>query len=231
MDRNTKIKSAIQNNFCPAVSINPWDMNRDIQLIKDSDNLNFCVFKSINNIHYLIYKNNLNYIISYDLTNFQKLSQIKFTDFDCDKIKHFLDKINKRDLILFINFEIIKIFNAVNWTCLGQIKEKIPKNLPIEIEFRLIAYNCNNACMFENNKKNYIVTSKTNSQYFKFWEINGHKIKEIKTPNKKNLIIKTYNNFIISGNLNCCTSYNFKTKISRNIHLLKMMIIIIILII
>ena len=114
---------------------------------------------------------------------------------------------------------------------MGQIKEKIPKNLPIEIEFRLIAYNCNNACMFENNKKNYIVTSKTNSQYFKFWEINGHKIKEIKTPNKKNLIIKTYNNFIISGNLNCCTSYNFKTKISRNIHLLKMMIIIIILII
>jgi len=58
MDRNTKIKSAIQNNSCPTVSINPGNMNRDIELIKDSNSLNFCVFKSINNIHYLIYKNN-----------------------------------------------------------------------------------------------------------------------------------------------------------------------------
>ena len=69
-----------------------------------------------------------------------------------------------------------------------------------------------NACIFENNKQNYIVTSNLNSQYFKFYDLNGNKIKDIKTPNEKNIIIETYKNLIISGNYNCCTSYNFNNK-------------------
>ena len=218
MNRNRKIKSAIQNSR-PTVSINPGNMKKNIELIKDLGNVIFCVFKSINNIHHLIYQNNLNYIISYDLTNSQKLSQIKFTNFENYRIKHFLDKINKRDLILFINFDTIKIFNVVNWTCIGQIKENITKILPIPgILERIILLDSKggiNACMFENNKNNYIVTSNLNSQYFKFYEVNGNKIKNIKTPNEKNLIVETYNFFIISGNLNCCTSYNFNTKIFK----------------
>ena len=227
MNRNRKIKSAIQNISRPTVSINPGNMKKKIELIKDSDNINFCVFKSINNIYHLIYKNNLNYIISYDLTNSQKLSQIKFTNFDFDEIKHFLDKINKRDLIFFYNFDTIRIFNAADWTCMAQIKEninEINRRMP-GVVYIIKAFDKRNgginACLFENNKKNYILTSYLNSQYFKFWELNGHKIKDIKTPNDKNIIIETYNFFIISGNYNCCTSYNFNTKIFKKYKVIK----------
>ena len=224
MKRIRNIKSAIQNNYRPIISINPGNMKKSIELIKDSANFIFCVFKSINNIYNLIYKN-FNYIIFYDLINSQKLSQIKFTNFNFDEIKHFLDKINKRDLILFINFDTIKIFNAVNWTCMAQIKENITKIHPIPGMLYIIKSLDKkggiNACIFENNKKNYIVTSYLNSQYFKFWELNGNKIKDIKTPNKQNLIIETYNCFIISGNYNCCTSYNFNTKKFKNYKVIK----------
>jgi len=225
MNKNRKIKSAIPNNSRPTVSTNPGNMKKNIELINDLGNVIFCVFKSINNIHHLIYKNNSNYIISYDLTNSQKLSQIKFANFDFDEIKHFLDKINKRDIIFFINFDTIKIFNAANWTCMGQIKEKINKINPIQgVLYRIISIDKKggiNACMFESKKKNYIVTSCLNSQYFKFWELNGHKIKDIKTPNERNLTIGTYNFFIISGNHDCCTSYNFNTKIFKKYKVIK----------
>ena len=70
-----------------------------------------------------------------------------------------------------------------------------------------------NICIFENNKKYYIITYNSNSQYLTLYDLNGQKIKEIKTPNEHNLIVESYNNFIISGNINCCTSYNFNNKI------------------
>ena len=226
MNKNRKIKSAIQNNSRPTVSINPGNMKKNIELIKDSVNAIFCVFKSINNIYHLIYENNLYYIISYDLTNSQKLTQIKFTNFNFDEIKHFSDKINKGDLILFINFDTIKIFNVANWTCIVQIKENINiiNNRMLGVVYRIKSLDRNggiNACIFENNKKNYILTSYLNSQYFKFWELNGHKIKDIKTPNEKNIIIGTYKFYIISGNINCCTSYNFNTKIFKKYKVIK----------
>jgi len=60
-------------------------MHKNIELINNSVSAIFCVFKSINNTYHLIYKNNLFYIISYDLINSQKLSQIKFNNFDYDE--------------------------------------------------------------------------------------------------------------------------------------------------
>ena len=50
-------------------------------------------------------------------------------------------------------------------------------------------------------------------------EIN--KIKDVKTPNEKNIIIETYKNFIISSNYNCCTSYNFNSKQFKNYKIIK----------
>ena len=118
------IKSAIPNNSHSIISKNPVKMN----IINDSVSNIFCFFKSINNTYILIYKNNLFYIISYDLTHSQKLTQIKLKNYDIiSEIKHFLDKINKRDLILFTNFDTIKIFNLANWTYIVQIKENINK--------------------------------------------------------------------------------------------------------
>jgi len=226
MNKIRNIKSAVQKNSRPKISITPGNLKKNVELIKDSVSAIFCVFKSINNTYQLIYKNNLFYIISYDLINSQKLSQIKFNNFDFDEIKHFLDKINKRDLILFINFDTIKIFNVSDWTCVFQIKENINKinNRILGVCYRIKSLDRDggiNACIFENCKKNYIVTSYLNSQHFKFWDLNGNKIKDIKTPNEKNYIIETYQNLIISGNVNCCTSYNFHSKQFKNYKVIK----------
>ena len=78
-----------------------------------------------------------------------------------------------------------------------------------------------NACIFENNKQNYIVTSNLNSQYFKFYDLNGNKIKDVKATNEKNIIIEAYKNFIISGHYNCCKSYNFNSKQFKNYKITK----------
>ena len=219
--RNNK-NSIKNNNNRSIISDDPGNLKIDIELIKDSFSNIFCSFKSINGAYILIYTNELFYIISYDLTNSQKLTKIKFSNFDnFFEIRHFLDNINKRDLILFINFDTIKIINFSNWTCITQIKEKINK---INDQIPGVVYRYKsidkkggvNACIFENNKKNYIATSHLNSQYFKFYDLNGNKNKDIKTPNKINIIIETYKNFIISGNYNCCTSYDFKNKKFKN---------------
>ena len=61
----------------------------------------FTVFKSINNILYLIYSNRNKSIISYDIIHNIKLNEIKkahcalITNF-----RHYLDKIKKTDLII-----------------------------------------------------------------------------------------------------------------------------------
>ena len=84
---------------------------------------------------------------------------------------------------------------------MSQIKENINKinNRILGVCYRIKSLDRDggiNACIFENCKKNYIVTSYLNSQYFKFWDLNGNKIKDIKTPNEKNYIIETYQNLI-----------------------------------
>ena len=179
MNKIRKIKSAIPNNSF--IFNNIGNMNKNIELIKDSVSKTFCLFKSINNTYILIYENNLFYIISYDLSNSQKLTQIKLLNVDIiSEIKHFLDKVNKRDLILFTNFDSIKIFNLANWACIVQIKENINKinNLILGVVYIYKSLDKNggiNVCTFENNKQNYIVTSNLNSPYFKFYDINGNK--------------------------------------------------------
>ena len=74
----------------------------------------FTAFKSINNILYLIYASDNKSIIAYNLSKFQKITEI----IDAHKniatnFRHYLDIINKRDLILSISAyeNSIKIWN------------------------------------------------------------------------------------------------------------------------
>ena len=69
-----------------------------------------------------------------------------------------------------------------------------------------------NCCILNNNNQNYIITSNYDSDCFRIYDFNGNKIKNIKTPNAINIEIETYQDYIISGNINRCTSYNFNTK-------------------
>ena len=81
----------------------------------------FTIFKSISDILYLVYATYEKSIICYNLINQKKTTEIKnchnryITNF-----RHYLDKINKRDLIISIsNFDNnLKIWDAYNWGCI-----------------------------------------------------------------------------------------------------------------
>ena len=87
-----------------------------INLAKIKSNTQFITFKSINNIFELIYiyEENVNdykknSIICYDLTNFQKINEIK--NENVSEIKHIFDSFNKRDLIISLSDHYVKIWN------------------------------------------------------------------------------------------------------------------------
>ena len=106
-------------------SSSPKDLQYKKDLTKDSfseydyDNT-FTVFKSINNILYLIYTNKNKSILFHDIIDNRILKEIKnahnkyITNF-----KYYLDKINERDLILSISADDnnLKLWN-INYECL-----------------------------------------------------------------------------------------------------------------
>ena len=83
----------------------------------------FCIFNSINNdIMYLIYKDNKNSIISYNMNECKKIKEIKNAHkHEITNFKYCIDKINKRDLIISRSNELIKLWNAYNWENLWNI--------------------------------------------------------------------------------------------------------------
>ena len=78
----------------------------------------FAVFKSINDILCLIYANQDKSIICYDLKCLKKISEIKsHHKGNINNFRHYLDKKNKRDLVLSLSNKDnnLKIWNANNW--------------------------------------------------------------------------------------------------------------------
>ena len=174
----------------------------------------FTVFKSINNILYLIYSNRNKSIISYDIIHNIKLNEVKkahcalITNF-----RHYLDKIKKTDLIISISTmgNNIKLWNVKDFTCLANIKN-FNKN-----------YWIFSACFLNENNQIYIVTSNHNLDDYDIIEVfdmKGNKIKEINESNDETFFIDTYYdnksliNYIITGNKGYVKSYVFnKNKI------------------
>ena len=175
----------------------------------------FTVFKSINDILYLIYSNRQNSIIFYDLINNTKILEIK--NAHNDNVNNFIyynDIINKRDLILTVSKNNIKIWNVNNVECLLDIK-----NIYKDGEVL--------SCFLINNNQihiltgNFIVGKETES--IRIFDFKGNKEKEINNSKDTLLFIDSYydkkllNNYIITGNLqDCCKSFDYnKTKIYK----------------
>ena len=192
----------------------PKDIHFLNDLVKDSfakfclDNT-FSVFKSINNLFYLIYTNKNKSIISFDIMDNKKVIEIKnaheqyITNF-----RHYCDKINKRDLLITISGEDnnIKLWNINSFDCLLDIKN-INKNGFLD-----------SACFLTDNNKNYIISSNVNyttCEAIKVFDFKGNKIKEIANSNDTTIFIdsyydkKTSKNYIITGNYGYAKSYDF----------------------
>ena len=204
----------IQNEF----KSNPTNIKYFTDLTNDSycqysflDNI-FNIFKSIDNILYLIYTNEKKSIFFFDLINNQKISEIKkahkMTIFN---IRHYLDTIKKRDLIISISFgKNIKLWNIKNLECLYYYNH---------------IYDCGtiySACFIKDNNNNYIITSNSdfpsNFGMIKIFDFYGNKIKEINDSNDSTFFIDIFydknksKDYIVTGNYNYVKSYDYSNN-------------------
>ena len=194
---------------------NPKDIYSVTDITKEaysddiSDNT-FAVFKTIDEFLYLVFTNKNRSIICYNIIEQKKTIEIKNSHNEhITNFRHFLDTINKRDLILSISSadKNIKMWDANGWECL--------LNIP---------YIYNNgelysACFINDNNNNYILTSNSNiygdSGPIKVYDFSGNKIKEIEDSNENTSFINTFYdqksliNFILTGNSNYVKSYDF----------------------
>ena len=178
----------------------------------DFSNNAFSVFKSNNNIIYIIYSNVDNSIISYNLIKNEKLNEIKNAhENDITNIRYYLDNLYKREIILSVSSydNNIKLWNIKNWECLFNIKN---------INRAGYLYS---ASILNDNNNNYIITSNYyifNPDPIKVFDINLDKKKEINDSYESTKFITTYydnkkdKNYIITGNKGYLKSYDYKSN-------------------
>ena len=170
----------------------------------------FTIFKSINDILYLIYSNKNKSIICFDLFRESIIAELKYChDENITNFKHYLDEINKRDIIMSISNEDnnIKLWNVNNWECILNIQN-------VNTYGHLYS-----ACFLKDNNNNYIVSSNYSEvddcEFIKIFDFNGNKIKEINNSNEITFFVDSYydkifyKNYIITGNLNYIKVYNY----------------------
>ena len=168
----------------------------------------FAAFKSIDDIFYLIYSNISKSIIGYNIIENKKLIEIKNAHKkDITNFRHFLDKVNKRDLIISISLSDnnLKLWNITNFECLINL-ENINKS------GRLFS-----ACLFSENSTNYIITSCAygNNESIKIFDMNSNKIKELNDSTDSVYFMDIYYdqgtsiNYIIVGSNGLIKSYDY----------------------
>ena len=171
----------------------------------------FSLFKSYNDIFYIIYTNYSKSIISLNLISNQIINEIKNAHKeDISNFRHYLDKANKRDLLISLSQSDnnLKLWNINNYECLVNI-EKVNE------------IGClSSACFLNMNNIIYIISSNSNKynnniEFIKIFDLNGNKVKEIDNSDFSTCFIDTYydknvaKNFIITGNRGFSQSYDY----------------------
>ena len=208
-----KLKSFYEDNINNNIN-GPLGVNFIMELTKDSYSTyhlynSFTTFKSINDIFYLIYANKVKSMIIYNLEDKKKINEIKRAhDNYISNFRHYLDNINKRDLVMSISAidNNIKIWNINNLECLVNIRN---------INQDGFLYS---SCILNDNNKAYIVTSNQNIfnlESIKIFDFNGNKIKEINDSNDSVFCIDSFydikysKSYIVTGNNGYIKSYDF----------------------
>ena len=160
------------------------------------------IFKSVNNLLYLVYLDYNGYIICYDLNNNQIVSEINNNQL-INNINHCLDYENKRDLIISSGKTGLQLWDLKNIECLIQIKN-------INITY---------SCFMNENNNIYILYSYLSSDKKEYKiniiDLNANIIKELNCSDDKIYFIDTYydeninKNYIITGNFGCIVSYDY----------------------
>jgi WD40 repeat protein len=185
------------------------DLANDSYVNLGSNNT-FTVFKSINEILYLIYSNKNKSIICYDLNQQKKIAEIKKSHNEfITNFRYYYDHIKNRDIIMSISCEDnnLRLWDIKNLECILNIKSAYKDGYLFS------------ACFLNDNNTNNIITSNCNnygsSEPIKVFDFNGNKIKEINNSNEETLFIDTYYDnitskiYIITGNNGYIKSYDY----------------------
>ena len=189
------------------------DLTNDSFAYAQLDNI-FIVVKSSEDNIILIYSNNMKSIISYNMINYQILTEIKNAhDNYITNFRYYFDNINKRDLILSISFNDnnIKLWNIKNWNCLLNIKN---------VNKSGYLYS---ACFLNDNNQNYILSSNSNldilnCESIKLYDFYGKEIREIKGSDYDTYFIDSYfdnnllKNYLITSNKEYIKSYDYNNN-------------------
>ena len=163
-----------------------------INLVNDSYTVNnsnntFYVFKSINDLYFLIYTSKNNSIISFDLNSNQKVNEIKNAhESDITYYRHYIDKNIKRDLIISISSydNNIKLWSFHNWECLLNLKRIYQSGALIS------------ACLISYQNENYIISSNLsfmgNADCITIIDFNGKIVKKLDDYDYGTIFIDTY---------------------------------------
>ena len=155
-------------------------------------NNTYIIFRSINNILFLIYANKNNSIISYNLIYNIKINEIKNAHYsNITKFRYFFDKIKKRDLFISISQydNNIKLWNINNFECLYNFKNINKNGLLLS------------ACFLKEQNNIYIISSNfLGDNPIKVFDLNGNKIKEINYYIGKIYFINSYYDRKLSKN-------------------------------
>ena len=188
-----------------------------VQFLKDLTNNSYCqywsdntfsLFKSFNNIFYIVYADKFYSIIFLNLTTNQIINEIKNAHKDyITHFSHYFEEINKRDLLISISEDDnnLKLWNINTFECLLNIKNEISLSL---------------ACFLKDKIQNYILTCNDDNTHrkkepIKIFDLEGNKIKEINDSIYNAYFIDTYydnnlsKNFIITGNEGYSQSYDY----------------------
>ena len=214
-DEDSKIINKKDKISSKIIDTSPINLVYFKDLVSDSygkfNNNSFCVFESINGQLYLIYFSRNGSLISYNLNKFQKINEIKkaYNSSSVINFRHYLDKSNKRDLIISIS-----------------IKDNSIKLWDIrDFQILLIFENINNygflfsACFLNIEEEIYIVTSNCNivgnAEPIKVFDLNCNLVKTINSQEETIFYIDVYYdkafsmNFIITGGFEYVKSYNY----------------------
>ena len=190
----------------PEFNSDPKNLKEEINLIdkigyKNTISSNaFIIFKSFHDKYYLVYGDNSNIIISYDLTTNTKLKQVPKTDEVTSCFNHFPDVYKKRDLIMTIHSKSksIKVWDFRDMKLIYHFN-KINKSGYLNV-----------ACFFNDNNQIYILSSNhrytgKNVEPIKIYDLKGNKIKELKDSNENVFFLdyyydkKQFKKYIIAG--------------------------------
>ena len=162
-----------------------------ITLIKDAYayyemDSTFIAFNSFHGIAHIVYAKENNSIINYNLTEQNIIAEIKnahekmITSFN-----YYLDKINKKDLVMSISAEDcnIKLWNLINWECISYFQNIY------------LAGCIFSSCFLKDNNNIYIVTSNCadSSGPIKIYNFKEEIIKTINNSKEETYFIDVYN--------------------------------------